>query len=169
MDDLTTAVNRRAFQDVATSEMQRLRRHQRPLTIGYIDVDNFKVVNDTLGHSVGDLLLKTVVSTLGAHLRMVDTVARLGGDEFAVLLPETDRDAAQVVIDRLCHFLLMEMRRHDWPVTFSIGVVTYYEAPYSIDELIGIADTVMYGVKNNQKDAITYTVYTRQREKSVGE
>lgn len=166
-DFLTLAINSRAFENIATTEIERLRRYGRPFTVAYIDVDNFKTVNDTLGHTVGDLLLQTVVSTTVANLRVVDTMARLGGDEFAILLPETDAAAARPAILRLQQALLTMMCQHQWPVTFSIGVVTYTAAPNGTDDLIKIADDVMYGVKKNRKNAIQHAVYGRPNENSL--
>lgn len=84
-DYLTGALNPRGFYERVQQEIGRSARTHKPFAVAYIDLDNFKVVNDTLGHSVGDELLITVVSILDNHLRKIDVVARLGGDEFAIL------------------------------------------------------------------------------------
>jgi diguanylate cyclase (GGDEF)-like protein len=157
-DFLTGALNRRAFYDSAAAEMLRARRFHRPLSIIYFDLDNFKSVNDQFGHPEGDDLLQIVVSTLNRNTRAVDTTARLGGDEFVVLLPETDQEALRVVADRLQQALLLEMDKHRWPVTFSIGAVTFDQSPSSVEEMIRLADQAMYRVKTAGKNAIAYTM-----------
>jgi diguanylate cyclase (GGDEF)-like protein len=85
--------------------------------------------------------------------------ARLGGDEFAVLLPEADENNAQLIVPRIQHALLAEMEKNDWAVTFSIGALTCQQTPPDNEELIRLADQLMYGVKNTSKDAIAYSVY----------
>ncbi|MBD2152556.1 diguanylate cyclase [Pseudanabaena sp. FACHB-1277] len=89
-DYLTGAMNLRTFREQLQTEIYRASRYCYPLTIAYIDIDNFKTINDTLGHSEGDRILCTVVTTIKQHLRKSDIIARLGGDEFAILLPVTD-------------------------------------------------------------------------------
>jgi diguanylate cyclase (GGDEF)-like protein len=84
----------------------------------------------------------------------------LGGDEFALLLPETDQSAAKVVIPKIQAGLLDEMRKNGWPITFSIGVLTCNHTPRTSDELIKQADALMYSVKNNGKNSISYSVYS---------
>lgn len=101
IDPLTHVSNRRAFYELAEIEIVRARRNGCPLSVAYMDVDNFKFVNDDLGHATGDLVLVTIASTLRSELRASDIVARLGGDEFAILLPETDAESAQAVLDKL--------------------------------------------------------------------
>src|SRR2546421_5765012 len=90
-----------------------------PYTTLFRSVDDFKLVNDRHGHSEGDHLLQIVSDTIRTNVRTVDTVARLGGDEFAVLMPETDDDAAQIVIRRVRRELLEVVRRRGYHVTFS--------------------------------------------------
>lgn len=88
------------------------------------------------------------------HLRSTDLGARLGGDEFAVLLPETGAATAQEVVVRLKDKLSESMQRHGWPVTFSVGLVTFADPPASVDEMVSKADTLMYAAKKNGKDRI---------------
>lgn len=158
-DFLTGAFNSRAFSEVGMAEILRARRHGRPFTVVYIDLDNFKTVNDTLGHSVGDTLLRQVVDTLKRNVRATDLVARLGGDEFAVLLPETNGDSAKALVSKLREYLLSEMQKDGWPVTFSVGVLTYVSPPGNVDEMIRVADVLMYEVKKNGKNAIRHSTY----------
>jgi len=154
MDALTGAMNSRAFYETAETEVERMRRRSAPLSVAYIDVDNFKGVNDTLGHSVGDKLLAMVVHTMKRELRGLDIVARLGGDEFAAMLPETDQSGAIKVVGRMKEKLDETMSENRWPVTFSVGLITFTKPPFSVNELIKEADGLMYEVKNNGKNSI---------------
>ena len=108
---MTGIANRRHFYEVANTEIVRVRRTLQPFTVMYIDIDNFKTVNDTQGHDEGDLLLITVASTLRHHIRESDTVARLGGDEFSVLLPAAAKDAAEVAGRKLKNALADALRQ----------------------------------------------------------
>ena len=160
IDYLTGAVNRRFFLELAQKEIDRSRRYKHPFTVAYIDLDNFKTVNDQFGHSTGDEVLRIVVSTARKQLRSTDVIARLGGDEFALLLPETGQEGAQIVVAKIQRNLLHEMRKNGWSVTFSIGVLTcVIRMPNTSDELIKMADELMYSVKNNGKNSIGDLVY----------
>lgn len=160
IDYLTGAVNSRFFYELAQMEIERFERYHRPFTLAYIDLDNFKAVNDRLGHATGDQVLRTVIALIKDHTRKTDVVARLGGDEFAILFPETDQEAAPGVLASLQSSLLEEMRGHDWPVTFSIGALTCAAMPVSVDELVSLADDMMYAVKHGGKNAVQFSVYS---------
>lgn len=160
VDSLTGAFNFRFFSTILQMEIDRTHRYKRPFTIAYIDIDNFKSINDQFGHSTGDLLLRAVVNYAQTYLRKSDFVARLGGDEFAILLPETGQEAASIFLSRIQKGLLEEMQKSHWPVTFSIGVLTCLDAPLSIDEVIRTADDLMYSVKRDGKNAIIYSTCT---------
>ena len=108
---------------------------------------------------MGDKVLYTIVQHTKYLLRKTDFVARLGGDEFVLLFPDTDQAGARVLISKIQISLLEEMRKNKWPVTFSIGVVTYINMPQTINELIKQADDLMYSVKNNGKNSISYSIY----------
>jgi diguanylate cyclase (GGDEF)-like protein len=155
-DALTGVANRRAFFEAAELELERARRHGRPLTLVFIDADDFKYVNDALGHAEGDALLLTVAQTLRGSTRAVDAVARLGGDEFAVLLPDTDGDTALVA--RLRATLGDAMERHGWRVGFSVGAATFVEPPASADLLMARADELMYEAKRAGKGSMRLAV-----------
>jgi diguanylate cyclase (GGDEF)-like protein len=122
-------------------------------------LDNFKAVNDQFGHIIGDQVLCTIVSYTKNHLRKVDVIARLGGDEFAVLLPETSQESARVALSKLREGLLAEMRQNTWPITFSMGVLTCNTAPSTADELVRLADELMYAVKRDNKNGLKYGTY----------
>ncbi len=153
-DPLTGVENTRSFYELAGLELERTVRHKHPLSIAFLDLDNFKTVNDTKGHSTGDLVLKLVSELIQKNLRKIDIPARIGGDEFILLLPETDEKGATKVMERIRENLIDAMVTNGWPVTFSIGIATFYRAPKSVNEMISEADAVMYDVKKNGKNNI---------------
>lgn len=155
-DPLTGVANRRYFFEVLENEIIKAQRYKHPITIGYLDVDDFKLINDSLGHVIGDKLLCMVAQTIQGELRRTDVVARLGGDEFAILLPETGQLSAQIVCSRIQSKLLENMKENNWSVTFSIGVYILNSPLSDIDELMAKVDMAMYSVKNNTKSAICY-------------
>ena len=157
-DYLTGAVNGRHFAEVAAVEISRAQRHEHPFSVAYMDVDDFKLVNDRHGHSAGDRLLRAAAETMRTGVRSIDVVARLGGDEFAVLLPETDAAAAQVVIRRVRHRLLDLARENRWPVTYSIGLITWDSPPADVDEMLRAADEVMYTAKHHGKNRVQHRI-----------
>jgi diguanylate cyclase (GGDEF)-like protein len=157
-DFLTGALNRLAFFNIATVEIERSTRFDHGLSMVYIDLDNFKAINDAHGHDVGDRLLKEVATTISANIRGIDTMARLGGDEFVVLLPQTNEAAAATMATRLRQALLATMQFNAWPVTFSLGVYTSLQAPHSVNELLKRSDELMYRAKSGGKNAIARAV-----------
>ena len=158
-DQLTGAINDRAFKAVMEMEMNRAHRHQRPFTLAYIDVGNFKAINDTLGPRTGDELLRVVVQSMRKNLRQAAVVARVGGDEFALVLPETQYDSAQVVLERTRTAVLEAMQQNNWPVTLSIAALTCIHAPLSLNVLLKHADDMLSAVKINDKGGIHHEVY----------
>ena len=151
-DYLTGLPNARAFYELLTMEKNRARRFERPLTLAYIDLDNFKLMNDLYGHPEGDVLLATVGKTMQNSIRETDLIARLGGDEFVLLLPESTDEQARVVLEKLQSSLKQVMSDNRWPVTFSIGAVTFLNAPDSAEEMVQKADHLMYTVKQSGKN-----------------
>jgi diguanylate cyclase (GGDEF)-like protein len=158
-DSLTHIANRRAFFEAAALEIERARRSRRPLALAFLDVDDFKDVNDGLGHAQGDALLVTVAQTLRAATRTVDSVARLGGDEFAILLPETPPAEVEPLLSRVRAALGASMARHGWKVGFSFGAAVFLEAPVSTDELVARADELMYAAKRHAKGTVRAQVF----------
>jgi diguanylate cyclase (GGDEF)-like protein len=156
-DYLTGAFNGRSFGEAAAAELARARRHSHPFSVAYIDVDDFKQVNDRRGHSAGDRLLKEVADSLRRNVRDVDTVARIGGDEFAVLMPETDLHSAHVAMRRMRRRLMDDAGTSGWPVTVSVGVVTFDAPPDSVDDVLRAADEVMYSAKRSGKNTVRHT------------
>jgi diguanylate cyclase (GGDEF)-like protein len=156
IDPLTNAINRRSFFDLAEQEIYRARRYGHSLTIAYIDLDNFKEVNDREGHSTGDRLLIAVVNTINSTIRSSDILARFGGDEFVILLPETAGEPAQTTLHKVHRQLQHCMTANAWPVTFSIGAVSYVKPPHSVEEAVRAADTLMYEVKRSGKNKLLH-------------
>ncbi len=154
LDVLTGTMSGHAFRDAVQIILRVATRYGQPTAIGYIDLDNFKNVNDTLGHAEGDHVLKMVASFLLKSVRRADLVARLGGDEFAIFLPETTSSGAATMFENLRTRLLKETRERGWPIGFSIGVAVFRTAPPSVDEAIKLADALMYRVKNGGKNNI---------------
>jgi len=158
-DPLTGAMNRRSFNEVAEKRMILSEIQNRPYTMVYIDLDSFKTVNDTLGHAIGDLVLKTVVDTIHTQIRSTDHLARIGGDEFAILLTDIDQKHAEPIVERIQSSLLDKMKANDWGITFSIGVLTVLTMPESVDKLVSMTDALMYEAKDKGKDGIQYSIY----------
>lgn len=157
-DPLTGVANRRAFLQLARMEIDRSRRYNHPFSVMVMDIDDFKQINDHLGHHTGDRLLNTVAETLKTHVRAIDIIARFGGDEFVALLVKTEETAAARIARKLQKQLLGIMQENQWQVTFSIGLATYHASPDSVDETIKAADELMYHVKHSGKDNIRHAV-----------
>jgi diguanylate cyclase (GGDEF)-like protein len=160
-DPLTGVWNRRYFYELVYVEMKRAGRYKHAFTMIYMDLDDFKAVNDALGHRVGDELLQRVAQTLQTALRTTDCIARLGGDEFAILLSQTGQESAASFLDRVNRQLLAAMRDNGWNVTFSIGATTYIDPPNSVEGAIGQADHLMYSAKRAGKAAIKHEVFRK--------
>ena len=153
-DFTTGAANSRAFDEAAAAEIERARRYGQALSLLYLDVDDFKAINDTFGHGAGDAVLAAISHVVRCSVRANDLVARLGGDEFAVLMPEATRFAAAAVARRVRE----EVKRVTVPdgrtVRCSIGVASYQSPPMSVDALIHDADGLMYRAKQQGKDRV---------------
>jgi diguanylate cyclase (GGDEF)-like protein len=160
-DPLTALLNSRAFFEEAARILSLCRRQGRPVTLAYVDLDNFKAVNDRLGHQAGDDLLCSVAVSLKASTRPSDLCARLGGDEFVVLLPETDSHEASGVLERLRSTLSETVAQDRNPVTCSIGAVTFPTVPDNLEEMIRSADSSMYAAKTEGKDRVHHQVVSK--------
>lgn len=152
-DQLTNVLNARAFADRLGQELERNRRYPRPLALMYMDLDNFKVINDTHGHQTGDAVLRLVADAMRSSVRQADVVGRLGGDEFAVLMPETDAQLADAAARRLV-VGLRNVFKGTPNVTASIGVVSCTATDASTDDLLRRADQAMYDAKKSGKDRV---------------
>ena len=154
-DPLTGVMNRRAFIETATLELARAERYQHSLTLAYLDIDDFKQINDEGGHAYGDRVLVEVAETLRLNLRAFDVVARYGGDEFVLLLPEADDKAASLVLEKLMAALHGTMRGRS-TASLSIGAVTIDGPRTTLDRLIQQADKLVYAAKQDGKDCVRH-------------
>lgn len=167
IDYLTGAMNPRSFYEYMDTEIERSKRYGHPFTIAYIDMDNFKKINDKFGHPVGDDILRIFTDTLKSKLRKIDVIARLGGDEFVIFLPETDNKGAKRVVEKVRKSFNQNKNLKDYSITSSIGVLTCNSNPPNIDEIMKSVDSLMYSVKNSGKDSIKYsTCKELQNEKA---
>jgi len=156
-DPLTGVVNSRCFFEIGNVETLRSFRYHHPFSVVFIDIDDFKLVNDKRGHSAGDALLRHIGKTIKETIRDTDVLARLGGDEFAVLLPETDEKAAQITVTRIQKNLLLP-ETVSTPVTFSVGLVTNLGVRCAFEEVLKAADDLMYEAKRSGKNTLRQAV-----------
>jgi diguanylate cyclase (GGDEF)-like protein len=157
-DSLTQAANRRAFQEIAIYELKKARRYGYPLSVLYLDLDHFKLMNDRYGHQSGDELLREVSRHIKTHIREIDVLARMGGDEFCVLLIDSPAKSAFWVADKLRLRIMQLMQNRNWPVAVSIGVATFLSLPGSVEEMIGLADKMMYLAKKDKQSGIVQKI-----------
>ena len=159
-DHLTSLPNRHMFYELGAGLIAQAKRSRQHYGLMYVDLDRFKVVNDTLGHHVGDLLLQTVATRLGSALRESDLIARLGGDEFAILLTELDSvdDMAGIarkiveLISRPC----TNLDGHDLQVSPSIGIAVFPRDGHNVETLARHADAAMYQSKRAGRGRYTF-------------
>ncbi|OGT15418.1 MAG: hypothetical protein A3J49_14550 [Gallionellales bacterium RIFCSPHIGHO2_02_FULL_57_16] len=146
-DALTGLANRLEF--IERFEIERLRseRTGEPYSLLYIDIDQFKILNDTHGHHTGDEALKALSDILSENSRKVDTVSRIGGDEFVILFPSTDEPTCQTLIARIMQASENFFQGHSWLISLSIGSVTDTGKTKSIEEMLREADGKMYSIK----------------------
>jgi diguanylate cyclase (GGDEF)-like protein len=167
-DPLTGAANGRTFYEEIGRAVQHGLRGGQPLTLAYLDLDHFKLLNDRQGHSVGDEALRHVARTIHHNIRAGDTLARLGGDEFALLLPETSGPEAVALLGRLHQLLTQEMHRRGWPVTISLGAATFLRPTVDIDVMVGRTDALMYAAKAKGKNRLEHQVVTDLAQQNAG-
>lgn len=156
-DELTGLANRRAFVEQGTLALDTARRYHRPLSLIMCDIDHFKAVNDSLGHAVGDEALRQVATLLRDAARNTDTAGRVGGEEFAILLPETFRDDAVKLAERLRRDVAALALSHDgtpYQLTCSFGVASQAPEMTDLDTLLSAADTALYRAKSEGRDRV---------------
>ncbi|MGA9746570.1 MAG: diguanylate cyclase [Nocardioides sp.] len=163
-DPLTGLANRRRFDQQLERHVDDCRRYGARGAVLMLDLDRFKEVNDTLGHGMGDQLLRDVARVMSQRMRSTDLVARVGGDEFAVLLPYADRKTAETVAADIVDCVRGEVRSHDDTrrhVSVSLGGATVESFHASASDLLSAADAAMYVAKNSGRDRFTFLT-TRQ-------
>lgn len=163
-DHLTGLYNRRVFE--AMLEVEARKRSTKPFSLLLIDLDNFKIINDTYGHGAGDQVLVTVAKMLRLGFRKSDVVSRYGGEEFAVLLPETSQDAAWLVAERFRNniaSLSIRIRKEKILPTVSVGIATVmYRSGIEVADVIEEADRVLYKAKANGKNRVCASLLGEQ-------
>ena len=155
-DPLTGLKNRRAFAEKLDEEWSRARRYGTPLSIVMLDVDKFKLYNDSFGHPAGDEVLRRVARVLGGAVRVTDFLARYGGEEFVLILPNTDADGAMILAQRL----RAQIENATWkerPVTASLGVSTLAPIHKAAADLLQAADGALYQSKERGRNRVTHT------------
>lgn len=158
IDHLTGVANTRAFAEDLEAEIARARRYDHAFALAYIDLDDFKLVNDNMGHLGGDEVLRRAASIIRDNLRVTDRVARLGGDEFGILFPEASRDLVEAAIAKLRARLAADPGDGGPRIEASIGVVTFPRPPTSAEAAIRRADQLMYRVKQGGKNNVRLEV-----------
>jgi diguanylate cyclase (GGDEF)-like protein len=155
-DALTGLYNRRAFEKKMTDELERANRYDHPLSLLILDIDNFKVINDTYGHNSGDAALIKISETLRATTRQSDFPSRFGGEEFVLILPETDHESAQQAAEKILgdiRSFVFSVNNGHFSLTVSIGISSTSIHHYSTaNQMIEDADRALYNAKNNGKD-----------------
>ena len=170
-DALTGLPNRLLFRDRVVNAIAQARRHRRGIAVMYLDLDHFKLVNDGLGHSVGDALLSDVAVRLQGSIRASDTISRLGGDEFTILLNDTSSsDSVFGVAHKVLHSLARPFRveGHELYVTASIGISVFPTDGEDVEKLLKCADSAMYRAKElgrNQAQLFTSSMNERYVER----
>jgi diguanylate cyclase (GGDEF)-like protein/putative nucleotidyltransferase with HDIG domain len=152
-DRLTGVLNHGAFRERLAAEVELAFRHKTPLSLASVDIDEFKVVNDTFGHQVGDRVLVDVVRTIAEHIRASDVLARPGGDEFAILMPQTDGPGAAVIAERVHAEVGATVVAEGQRVTLSVGVCELDEGE-TAEELVGRVDRSLYASKRHGRDMV---------------
>ncbi|MDN3513682.1 MAG: PAS domain S-box protein [Candidatus Brocadia sp.] len=163
-DTLTNLPNRILFRDRLQQELAHAHRSKRLVAVMFLDLDRFKIVNDTLGHAFGDLLLKAVAGRLKGCIRKIDTVSRLGGDEFTFIVTDIDHIQDAALIAQKIHDILIspsfQVEGHEVHITPSIGIAMYPSDANDADNLIKKADTAMYHAKEQGRN--TFKFYTEE-------
>jgi len=159
-DNMTGIYNRSAFIEKAASQINFHARKERPLTFLLIDIDHFKRINDTYGHQIGDDVLNEFVSVIKLQLRSYDLFGRFGGEEFVILLPETDRNEAEEVSERLRHTVELQpfiMEDNEISYTISIGAVTLIpDQNTTIDLMFNCTDKALYRAKESGRNRVDF-------------
>jgi len=146
-DSLTGLRNRRGFEVIADMEITRQKRYGGVFSLAILDLDNFKNVNDSEGHHVGDNALRLLADVLREHTRNSDSIARLGGDEFVILMPNTRQSDCESLCEQLCANIARRMANAGFAITASIGSTTFERAPESTSDAMQMADKAMYAAK----------------------
>lgn len=164
VDELTRLYNRRHFETALVREFKQSTRYNQSLSLLIIDIDDFKKINDTYGHTTGDEVLTKVAKQITSFLRMEDTACRIGGEEFAVIFPQTNEEQAMIASEKLleaCRTIQLSGKS----VTFSGGIVSYPEKVKSCEDMYDLADRALYTAKYSGKNQIV--AYSNEKRSSL--
>jgi len=157
-DDLTGVMSRRRLIREASKELRRSQRNNLAMTTALVDIDHFKQINDSLGHAMGDRILKTLTETCRNSLRKQDLIGRLGGDEFVIILKETEEKSATIVLNRLStaiRNLRIQTPQGEAPqITVSIGITGSIQTAHSFNKILERCDQAMYAAKQNGRNQV---------------
>ena len=162
-DTVTGLLNRRALREIGDYEVARANRLGHPIAVAMIDLDDFKRINDTYSHQVGDEVLKEVARICRENIRNIDIISRYGGDEFVVIMPTTDQESALHVSRRLQKIMENNpiiVNGDTFIARFSMGLTLHTLNPPALDELFAQADEAMYAAKNSGKNRIRVYKHT---------
>ena len=157
IDHLTGIFNRRYFMDRLREEIDRTQRYGTPFAVAFIDVDNFKRINDEHGHLSGDEILRQLTSTCAKQVREIDTLARIGGEEFALLLPQTTAEDAERLVERLRASVAATRAKvgDRWlDITVSIGLTSSSREALDVNGILRLADEALYAAKRQGKNRL---------------
>lgn len=149
-DILTGLANRLELFERFEIEQLRSERSASPYSVLFIDINQFKTLNDTRGHHIGDDALRKLADILRKNSRKVDTVSRIGGDEFVLLFPETDEQSCEMLVSRIQLTSEKEFKDRGWPISLSIGHITDVGKERSVDEILRDVDEKMYAIKKGR-------------------
>jgi diguanylate cyclase (GGDEF)-like protein len=155
-DPLTGAANGRTFYETVSQHVEYALHGDRPITLAYLDLDQFKWLNDKFGHAAGDEVLCNLVQMTQQEIRQVDLLARLGGDEFALLLFDCGEAPARAILERVRERFAQEMTKKKWPVTVSVGAVTFLHPVRDVDAIVRQIDERMYRAKKAGRNCIVH-------------
>ena len=164
VDELTRLYNRRHFETALVREFKQSKRYNQNLSLLIIDIDDFKKINDTYGHTTGDEILTKVSKQITSCLRMEDTACRIGGEEFAVIFPQTNEEQAMIASEKLleaCRTIQLSGKS----VTLSGGIVSYPEKVKTCDDMYDLADRALYTAKYSGKNQIV--AYSNEKRSSL--
>jgi len=164
-DALTGLTSRHVFEEQLEHDLRLAQRRHSPITLAFLDLDDFKLINDTYGHLEGDRVLRITGRVLRESTRVADTVARFGGDEFVWMLPDANPQGAEEAVTKIRDDLRRSLAAETLKVSFSIGAITFLESTPSANDAIKAADTLMYEAKRSGKGVALFRVVGEPAEK----
>ncbi len=159
IDPLTKIFNSRTFYEIVEVEMKKLQRYKRPIAIAYMDINNFKTINNSFGNTTGDRVLFTIAQEIRRNVRISDIIARIGGDEFVFLMPEAEINGVKVFVAKIQGILAKTAEENGWPIAFSFGATLFLKPTDTVNEMIKIPEDQMRLAKTAENNSAQYSVY----------